>query len=386
MKRLLVFAFFACLCACGLHAQAVDTTVCAVLKNPQSFNGKIVRIKGTVVAGFDDFIVRDSGPCGYQIDSIWLSYPEGAKGKAGPAAIVQVQPAHNFAGTYTPPTRTPVTFEKSKDFKQFDNLLAQPHTKGGGVCLGCPRYTVSATLVGRLDGVASAALTRDKAGKIVGFGGFGNMNAYPARLVLQSVSDVTSKEIDYSKTDEVTKDAQQPFGGNGGGMLEPLDVAKKAADRLGSSPVGVQAEKDVDVFGKPGDHTGATISHGQTNEASAKDEELGAKDSPDGILFNCILNLNRLDSTAQPMAIMHMGQHISDMRSPMPGNEDAPLYVLEYNAWSMTAAEAAIGGQKFLTLPGGYLLWNATWTPEERTDKMDDAMKGFLANQAALSR
>jgi len=37
--------------------------------------------------------------------------------------------------------------------------------------------------VGRLDTVADASIKRDASGKIVGFGGFGNMNAYPARLV-----------------------------------------------------------------------------------------------------------------------------------------------------------------------------------------------------------
>ena len=62
MKRLFasisVFAF-----SCCLHAQAVDTTVCDILKAPQSFNGKIVRIKGTVEAGFDQFVVKGAG-CG----------------------------------------------------------------------------------------------------------------------------------------------------------------------------------------------------------------------------------------------------------------------------------------------------------------------------------
>ena len=87
--------------------RSVDTTVCDVVKNPQSFNGKMVRIKGTVVAGFDEFVIKDSGPdCGYQVNGIWLSYPQGTKGKAGPVAVVEVQPAHNFAGTYTAPTRT----------------------------------------------------------------------------------------------------------------------------------------------------------------------------------------------------------------------------------------------------------------------------------------
>jgi len=36
-------------------------------------------------------------------------------------------------------TRTPVTLDKSKDFKQFDSLLSQPHQKGLDMCLGCAR-------------------------------------------------------------------------------------------------------------------------------------------------------------------------------------------------------------------------------------------------------
>ena len=83
---------------------------------------------------------------------------------------------------------------------------------------------------------------------------------------------------------------------------------------------------------------------------------------------------------------MHMGQHISDVRSPMPGNEEAPLFVLEYGAWSMTVTAAVGSGQKYLTMPGGYLLWNLGWPAADRISKMDDVIKSFLANEAALSR
>jgi hypothetical protein len=385
MKRVLVLALFVCTCACGVFAQAVDTTVCAVLKSPASFNGKIIKIKGTVVAGFDQFIVKDSSPCGLQVDGIWLSYPQGTKGKAGPAALLQIQPAHNFAGTYTAPTRTAVTLDKSKDFKTFDSLLSQVHNKGAGMCLGCTRYTVTATLVGRLDGVADATLQHDKAGKIVGFGGFGNANSYPARLVLQSVADVTPKEVDFSKSDAVTKGETATFAGSGD-LYDPLVAAQKSVAGLAGSPAGVQAEKDVAVFGKPSEHTGAAILSGATNEAAAKDEAQGAKDSPDGVLYNVTFNLNRLEGEAQLRAIVHMGQHISDLRAPTPGNENAPLFVLEYNAWSMTAAAAVGSGQKFLTMPGGVLLWNSAWPVADRTTIMDDALKTYLANEAALSR
>jgi len=384
MKRFLFLALVVCGCACGVYAQAVDTTVCDVIKNPKSFDGKTVRIKGTVAAGFDQFVVKD-GPCGYPISVIWLDYPQGTKGKAGPAALLQVQPAHNFTGAYTAPTRTAVTLDKSKDFKQFDSLLSQPRNKGAGMCLGCSRYEVSATLVGRLDGVADANLKRDAAGKIVGFGGFGNMNAYPARLVLQSVSDVSPKEVDFSKSDAATKGDAATFPGSSDNS-DPVAAAKKSADALATSPAGPQAAKDIAVYGKPGEHNGVMISFGTPNEATAKDEALGAKDSPDGILYNCTFNLNRLEGDAEVRALMHVGQHVSDLRDVTPGNEDAPLFIFEYNAWTMTAAAAISNGQKFLTLPGGYLLWNATWAPADRIPNMDDTLKKFLSDEELLSR
>ena len=43
-----------------------------------------------------------------------------------------------------------MTLDKSKDFKQFDTLLSTPF-KGDGMCLGCGRYTVTATLIGRAE-------------------------------------------------------------------------------------------------------------------------------------------------------------------------------------------------------------------------------------------
>jgi hypothetical protein len=109
MKRLLHIALF-CTFAISLHAQTVDTTVCDILKDPQSFNGKIVRIKETVSSGFDEFIIKPED-CKYHVDSIWLSFPEGTKAKSGPSAMLQLQPARNFNGTVTPVDRAPVTLD-----------------------------------------------------------------------------------------------------------------------------------------------------------------------------------------------------------------------------------------------------------------------------------
>jgi hypothetical protein len=388
MKRCLVLIFAIFGLGCGLRAQVTDITVCDVVKNPAQFDGKTVRIKGTVVAGFDEFVIKDAADwnCGYPVNAIWLDYPQGSKGKAGPAAIVQLQPARNFTLPYTPPTRAAVTLDKSKDFKQFDSLLAQPHQKGADLCLGCTRYEVTATLVGRLDTVADASLKRDASGKIVGFGGFGNMNAYPARLVLQSVSDVTPKEIDFSKNDDATKGNLMEAAGNSSDIYTVITSAQKITDSLAESPTKDAAVKATAVYGKLGGHNGVSINSGTTNEWAPRDEALGAKDSPDGVLFNCTFSSDRLEGSSLMWAIVHLGVHVSELRNPEQGAENAAAYVLESDAWVVTTVATLAAGQKFLTLPGGYLLWDSLWPATDRNGKMGATLKDYLSNEALLSR
>ena len=46
----------------SLGAQTVDTAVCDILANPQVFDGKIVRIKDVVIAGFEEFAIKAGEP------------------------------------------------------------------------------------------------------------------------------------------------------------------------------------------------------------------------------------------------------------------------------------------------------------------------------------
>jgi hypothetical protein len=382
MKRALTFVFVLGF-SCCLYAQAVDTTVCDILNNPQSFNGKIVRIKGTVAAGFDQFVVKGAD-CGINVNkNIWLSYPEGIKAKAGPAAMVQVQPAHNFAGDVPAVQRTPVTLDKNnKDFKLFDSQLATPYKKGG-MCLGCNKFEVTATLVGRLDAVEKAGMQRDKAGKIIGFGGFGHMNAYAARLVLQEVSDVTSKEIDYSKTLAVTKDDTAPGTGGSDQFTAARNFVKAFAPGVAA---GVQLKRAVDAFGKEKENNGVVIGFGAANTAATKDEGKGTVDSPDGLLFTCTFNTSRLEGDAEGRAIIFIGENIADLRNPAPEDAGAGFYDLENHAWQITILDAFATRQKTLTLPGGYLILNSAWPQADLDKNVGDALDGFLVNEELLHR
>jgi len=381
MKRfvtlVIALGFSYCLCA-----QTVDTTVCNILDNPQSFNGKIVRIKGTVYAGFDQFVVKGAD-CGINVNkNIWLSYPEGTKGKAGPSVMVHLQPARNFAGDVSAVQRTPVELDKNnKDFKQFDSLLATPFKKGG-MCLGCNRYEVTATLVGRIDAVEKAAISYDKAGKIVGFGGFGHMNAYNARLVLQSVSDVASTEVDYSKTLAVTKDDLA----TGTGDTDSLATSRKlAASYTAGNASGDQLKRAVGAYGKENErNTGVVIVHGNGNTAATKDEGKGAVDSPDGLLFTATFNTSRVEGDTETRALVFAGENIANLRNPLPQAAGAGVYELEMRAWVTTVLDSFASKQKTMTLPGAHLVMNAAWPPADINQKVDDAIESFIADEELL--
>jgi hypothetical protein len=104
-----------------------------------------------VIAGYEEFELKGSN-CNQVVNSIWLSYPEGTGGKTGPAAFLGLELAKNSPKSEAVPSRTLVKLEKNKEFKSFDSLLATP-AKVNGICLSCSKFSVTATLVGRLDGV-----------------------------------------------------------------------------------------------------------------------------------------------------------------------------------------------------------------------------------------
>lgn len=384
MRRLLVFAVLAATAVCA-RAQAVDATVCDILKNPASFNGKTVRVKGTVAAGFDQFVIRGAD-CGQHVDAIWLAYPEGTKGKAGPAAVLQLQAAKNFAGASTAggttADRAAVTLDaKSKDFKQFDSALSA-QWKGNGMCLGCVKNTVTATLTGRLDGVADATLHRNAAGKLDDLGGFGNMNAYAARLVLESVADVVAQPIDYSKATAAAKDEQLTEAGG-----DQQAVAHKLGAAFGpDNQFGAQITRAADAFGKQGDNNGVNVGFSGANEAIAKNEAKAATDSPDGVLYNCTFDMGKLKGDLLSRAMVNLGSHIADLRQPPSGFESAGIYELGYRALTTTALTAIANRQKTLTLPGGVLLWNDAWPQADRDSQLNAAITAFLGEQELLTR
>jgi hypothetical protein len=351
--------FFACVffvAAGHSFAQAMPTSICDILAHPSAYDGKMIQVTGTVVAGLDEFVVKDRS-CGQPVDGIWLSYPEGTKAKAGPRATLILQLAANSPAKPAVSIQAPVSLDKNKEFKRFDDALdVQPKTKGQ--CLGCPRYAVTATLTGRIDAVDAPALARQ--GKMFSLlRGFGNMNRYPARLVLQSVSNVSETEIDYSKPAAVTA---------------PGISLGLSAD---------QVSRAAAAFGAEGEDNGVVVNFGVGNTVPKDGDGKAKQDSPDGLLIFVTIDTERLKGPALGEAMAHVGTHIADLRET-PGGRT--LLQLEAHAWAASILTAIQSKEKTLTLPGGYLVWNSDWTDVERERLLPPAMSSFLTDWSALNR
>jgi hypothetical protein len=355
MKRILIAIVYLLIGAGALGAQVVDTRVCDVLAHPKDFDGKVVRITGIVAAGFDEFVIRDTS-CKQSVNAIWLDYPAGTNAKAGPAAVITLQLAKNSPGQPVPVSTVPVTLDTGGDFKKLDSILSAP-VKTPGRCLGCVRSTATATLTGRLDSVDSVSL--EKSGSLFTVvKGFGNLARYPARLVIQSVANVSENDIDYSKPADA--------GDGDVGLGLTADDLKRA----------------VLAYGAPGEDNGVIVDINGGNRLGTDDGAKGSANSPDGLLLIVTMD-ERLKGGALSEAMAHTGTHIADLReSPMGRN----LFQLEGRAWGVTVMSAISLKEKSLTLPGGYLVWNSKWSDADQQKQLPGSLSGFLAQWDGLGR
>ena len=351
--------------ASGAQAQvkAVDASVCDVVNHPKKFDGQTVRVKGVVEVNFDSFIMRGD-TCS---SALWLSYPAGTKAKSGPAAVVTLQLAANATGT--PGTARPaVTLEKNQDFAMFD-LFLSTRPKTNGMCLGCVKSDVTATLVGRVDGTDNAGLVRDKDGKILSLDGFGNMNQYSARLVIEQVTDVTAKEIDYSKTPKVSDDNQ------GGSGKDYMALTKKAEDGFAKgTDAPAQIQQAIDAYGVPGQDNGVTVAFGDVANVPDGEGTKSTKSSPDGLLLTVRFDSDKLKGDSLSRAVAHQGTEIVLLRDKQVLGCDA----IELKAWNTTLLVTIGSRQKTLTLPGGVVLWSESWPAADRNANAGTALTSYL--------
>jgi hypothetical protein len=214
--RLAVLLFL----ASSATAKTTQTNVCAVVRAPAAYDGRTVRLRATVSAGFEIFAIHD--PKDANCGTIWLTYAGG-----GPIASTSM-------GALTPNvTRPEMTLHEDAAMKRFRELLgAQMHPRDRGtVCMPCNRYSVTATMTRRID----------YAGKGLGFG---HLNMFPARFVLESVSGVSAKDgaSEYDAKKFSTAPVRFPTAYLSGRVLAPDGAPVRDAD------VNITSTRDVPMY------------------------------------------------------------------------------------------------------------------------------------------
>jgi len=356
MKRILLGFVFLSILAGTANAQIVDAKVCDILAHPKAYDGKIVRITGTVAAGFDEFVIRDTS-CHQSLNDIWLEYPTGTNANGGPVATITLQLAKNSPGQPDSVSREPVTLDSGGDFKKLDSILSAP-AKTQGRCLGCVRSTATATLTGRLDAVDAISLVKSGS-MFTEVKGFGNLARYPARLVIQSVANVTENDIDYSK---------------------PADPGD---EKIGLGLTADDVQRAAAAYGAPGEDNGVGVDFGKGNSLRPDDGAKGSDSSPDGLLLIVTMDGDRLKGSAMGEAMAHTGTHIADLRESPMGRS---LFQLEGRAWGVTVMSAISSKEKSLTLPGGYVVWNSKWSDADQQKQLPGSLSGFLTQWAGLNQ
>jgi hypothetical protein len=131
----------------------VRTTICEVVSNPGSFDGKIIELRADVFAGLESNILYDKN-CGLR--------------EQLPARILFIE------STDVP---------RTSEYKKFWNLVqAYKEPEGKRRSIVPDKYTVTATLIGRFD---AASPSRPEIGPC-------------GQLVLKSVRDVIARPFDAS--------------------------------------------------------------------------------------------------------------------------------------------------------------------------------------------
>ena len=196
--------------------QPIETELCSVVAAPQQFSDQPVRVRGKVVVGYELFALGSSVCEG----RLWLDMPDGSSATvAGGGAcrgrvVPDVSPARFLewgrSGLLkTPdalPWRTvaaapPVHRVRNKTWRGFVQKARElrPLTPAA-VCIDCPRYAVTATLLGVVEYQPAGCVTQAPDGALLYQpGGFGPQNQYPARLLVGEVLDFSAVPVTAAK-------------------------------------------------------------------------------------------------------------------------------------------------------------------------------------------
>ena len=181
----------------------IVATLCEIANDPDRFNGKMIKVRATVLSNFEVSLLSDSG-CGLD-SSVWFTYGDA---RHTPSAATESAPITSLADLKRPESLTwspmepsaVITVKEDSEFRKLDSYLSkQFKPKGRNLCISCPLSSVTAVFTGRFDHTNRRLRAyRDKDSKVIGAGGsgFGHLGGYDSQFVMHSVSEVVAVKID----------------------------------------------------------------------------------------------------------------------------------------------------------------------------------------------
>ncbi len=151
-----------------------QVSVCDIANQLEQMNGKILTVRSVVQFGFEDFELPTAGCTNAQIAGIWLEYGKGPKW----------QPTAWCCGDTTP--RDSLSLLQNADFRSFHRFLTSQSRKRGCHENECLKYSVTASITGRLDAVSPTDGYCTNAG-------YGHFGFFCARIVIARVSNVVAE-------------------------------------------------------------------------------------------------------------------------------------------------------------------------------------------------
>ena len=85
------------------------------------------------------------------------------------------------------------------------------------------------------------------------------------------------------------------------------------------------------------------------------------------------------------VALSHVGTHIAEIRNPQIGISSVIPYGAEFRAWQTTVLNAMTAKINALTIPGGYVIYNQSWSNSDLGKNAYAGISGFLVNWANIT-
>jgi len=182
--------------------EPIKTTLCELVKNPESFNGRLVQVHSEYVSKFQWTGLVDEG-CSARILVNVHHVLDDLKPADGEYAFTTSSDdlTHPERLKWRPIERPhSIRFRQDQNYRKLQQYAAAKFRwKDGGICLDCPSYRITAMVTGRFEyfetqTVATRANPTAKPFLLSTIG----PNTPLLRLALQSVADVASAPIDTS--------------------------------------------------------------------------------------------------------------------------------------------------------------------------------------------